>query len=571
MPTTSQWTCRGRGAHWVARVLVATCLTAIASPGSAQQRQLTKSDRLAALYAPQLDFTRSGDPFVRVAIVEGRRRVSFRPSGPIRVMPMSDGGAEVVLPGDRTYTIDISNSRPGSYTHWVVAGRLSSERRTKLDELKETWVDRGYEPKVFQVGGLFGVGGEVFDSRKQLVAVGGTSHYEKARRLEKKLEREYGIDGRIHSELTDYPGGTFELSGEGVDAVVRHDDVLWIAPAEGQHGEIRYRVPEVPRAQAEGTESRVYTGRLIVAPDQDGNIALVNKLGVEKLLRGVVPSEIPTSAPKQALRAQAVAARNTILGSIGVRNLADPYMLRTDVYGQVYRGLEAEHPRTTRAVEATRGEVMFSGKKIINAVYSSNAGGFTADNDSVWNAEPRSYLRGAPDAPSDEVPKAFRDGLSEGEIEEFLDSDFPAYSRDSPLRSSDYYRWQTTVDASTPLSWLAENGEEFDSLTSAEVVERGKSGRAIRLVLESGDGRKTTVKRELNIRRLFGNLKSGLFVMETDRGPSGTIREFRFRGAGYGHGVGMCQTGAAGMAEQGHSYREILEHYYEGIEVRTLY
>ncbi|MFB6352017.1 MAG: SpoIID/LytB domain-containing protein, partial [Bradymonadaceae bacterium] len=546
-------------------------ILAISPTAAAQQTELTTADRLAILYAPQLDFTEAGDPMIRVGLVEGRETIHFTPSKPIRVMPRGSEGAEVVLPADHRYTVRVSDSEPGGYEHWVVVDGLTMSQRERVDAVKKEWVKRNYQPRTFQVGGLFGIRGEVFDSRKIAVAVGGVEDHGEARKLRQKLEARHGINARIHSELTEHPSAQFELTGAGIDITVRHRDVMWIAARDGEAGEIRYEVPRVPKPRGEGTETLTFGGRLIVAPDRDGKIALINKIGAERLVKGVVPAETYASAPLGALRAQAVAARNNVFAAIGVRNLADPYMLRSDVYDQVYRGLEAETDRTSKAVESTRGQVMFHGGQIIDAKYSSNAGGFTESNENVWNAEPRPYLRGRPDAPMESVPEKFRDGIDEDELGAFLDEGFDAYSKDAPIGSTRLYRWEKTVEAAEALEWLDEHGREIERIQTADVTSRGKSGRAIRMKLVGADDQTTYVERELNIRRLFDNLRSGLFTMRVDRREDGTISTFHFKGAGFGHGVGMCQTGATGMAQAGKSYKDILTHYYKGIEIKSLY
>src|SRR5690606_26498633 len=128
-----------------------------------------------------------------------------------------------------------------------------------------------------------------------------------------------------------------------------------ISPVSGQEEQVRYKIPDIPKTYGGGTETRTYTGSLIFAPDRQGKIVIINSLGAERVLKGVVPSEIFASSPPAALQAQAIAARNEIFAAVGVRNLADPYMLRTDVYDQVYKGVGAEDARTSKAVEATRG------------------------------------------------------------------------------------------------------------------------------------------------------------------------------------------------------------------------
>ena len=560
---------RNLGRMLAAALAVAVVLGSM-STATAQQGELSTADRIAMLYAPQLNFTRDGDPLMRLGILEGREEVEFTPSEAIRLMPQGPGGPELELPGGVTYTVTIEDGEPGEYKHWVAVDRLSMDQRDRLDEVVEQWEERGYEPETFEVGGLFAVKGKVFDSRAILVAVGGTDTRGQAHGIRRNLEAQYGIRGDLHSQRLSFPSAEFAFRGEGLGFTLRHKDVLWITSRSGREEDIRYTIPGIPRAYGQGDVTRRYTGELIFAPDQRGRITVINNLGAERVLKGTVPAEIYASAPKGALQAQAIAARNEMFAAVGVRNLADPFMLRADVYDQVYAGVDAEDPRTSAAVDATRGQVMLQGNRIVNAVYSSNAGGFTENNENVWDSEAQDHLRGKIDAPAEHVPSQFLGGITEDNLEAFLDADFPAHSREAPVSSANFYRWEATATPGDVTSWLSDRDEDIGTLRDVEIMSRGVSGRIIRLRVQGTRG-EAIVERELNVRRLFGGLRSGLFIMEIARNGDGSIREFSFRGAGFGHGVGMCQTGAVGMASEGADHEDILNHYYRGIEVTKLY
>lgn len=551
----------------VAAAVVATFIAP--TTAAAQQRELTSSDRLALLYAPQLNFTREGDPLIRVSIYDGRSSFEFTPDRAIRVLPIGEGGPEIELPGKVKYTVEIGEAKPGSYKHVVVVDQFPVADRSRVQAATTVWQQRGYVPDTFEVGGLFAVAGTVFDSRTILVGVASTTQLKEAEKIRAELEGKFGIRGSIHSEAQQYPSGLITLRGAGQSAVVRAHNVLWIAPPHGQEQAITYTVPNVPRSYGKGDETRKYTGSLVFAPDRNGKLAAMVSLGAERLLEGVVPAEIFASAPPESLRAQSIAARNEIFSSIGVRNLADPYMLRGDVMDQVYGGTGAEDARTSAAVKATRGKVMFYGKEIVQANYSSNAGGHTESNENVWDSQPRPYLRGKADAAPDKVPAKFRDGISEAELEAFLASDFPAHGKIASVSSNKHYRWTSSVNPDTAVKWLRELGDDVGYIKDVEVAQRGVSGRVMRLRVV-GSKKTVTVERELNVRRMFGGLKSGLFVMTLTKSGD-RVTKIDFRGAGFGHGVGMCQTGAAGMAEGGKKHEEILKHYYSGISIQKLY
>ena len=554
---------------------LALAIAALGAPlgahvADAAEGTLSTADRLRMLYAPQLNFTSKGDPIVRLGLLEGVETAKFTPSETIRVLPSGENGPEIELPGKRTYTVSISDAKPGEYTYWVIVDRLPVSQRAAMKDVQNKWLQRGQIPEIFDVGGLFAVRGKVFDSRTILFAVGGTKKRKEARALQKKLRAKYGIEGGLHSQLVEHPQGLITLRGEGVDATIRHKDILQISAKSGRDEAIRYTIPGIKKNYQKGTMTRTYTGSLIFTPDRGGDLVVINSLGAERALKGVVPAEIYASAPQAALQAQAIAARNEIFSAVGVRNLADPYMLRADVMDQVYGGVGSEDARTSRAVDATRGQVMFHQNQIIEAFYSSNAGGFTENNENVWAMEPRPYLRGRPDAKLSKVPKKFRDGISEAELADFLSTGFDAHSKGAPVSSSKLFRWSREVDPKKPISWLKDAGHDVGKIKDVKVLSRGVSGRVIQLEVTGSKG-KAVVERELNVRRLFGGLRSGLFTLEMERDSRGYVTNLKFDGAGFGHGVGMCQTGAIGMADDGHKATDILNHYYRGVEVRKLY
>ena len=535
----------------------------------AQSSPVPTKDKLKLLYSSQLSFTPEGDPVIRLGILQDERAIEFTPNESIRVLPNGEGGPEIELPGGRAYSVKIEKSQAGTYKHWIIVGRLPVSQRDSQEQIEQEWLQRGHVVRAFEVGGLFAVKGKVFDSRVMLFAVGGTSSMKEARKIQRRMQAKFGIEGGLHSELVSHPQGTLTLSSKGLPIAVTHQDILHVASTAGRTEKIRYTVPNIRKNYSKGRETRTYTGNLIFAPDRRGKLVLINSLGAERVLKGVVPSEIFASAPQAALQAQAIAARNEIFSAIGVRNLADPYMLRADVYDQVYGGVGRERPTTSKAVDATRGKVMFYNKQIVEAFYSSNAGGHTENNENVWDMEPRPYLRGKADAPKGTVPVSFQDGVSIAELPAFLKSPFPAYSKTAPASSAKLYRWTKTVPVSEPLAWLKAAGHKVGAIRDIKIIKRGVSGRIVRMEITGSRG-KAVVERELNVRRLFGGLRSGLFTMTVQK-KAGTVRTISFDGAGFGHGVGMCQTGAIGMAAKGHDPESILKHYYQGISIKGLY
>jgi SpoIID/LytB domain protein len=153
-------------------------------------------------------------------------------------------------------------------------------------------------------------------------------------------------------------------------------------------------------------------------------------------------------------------------------------------------------------------------------------------------------------------------GVTSENVAAFITNPPPAYCGSSKLGAADRFRWTVTRTKDELEKLLAKY--RLGPIKSIEVLERGVSGRA-RSLRVTGAMRSEVIRGELRIRQTFGNLRSSLFVVEMQAGVA------VFRGAGFGHGVGMCQTGAIGMAEVGKSYREILRHYYPGTVLRKLW
>jgi SpoIID/LytB domain protein len=343
-----------------------------------------------------------------------------------------------------------------------------------------------------------------------------------------------------------------------------HRDVLWVGPSQpGQEFTVR-----------SGKRKSRYAGGLVFTADRQGHLQVINTVPAETLVKGVVPSEVYTSAPMESLKAQAVAARGEVLSYLGARHLADPFKLCSEVHCQSYKGLGVENARTNQAVDATRGEVMFESSsladewRIVDARYSSSSGGHTENNDNVWGDEPKPYLRGRPDAKKG-MPARFRGGINESNIEDWLNSDHGAWANTTRYGGKNTWRWDKAVEMSQVQAWF-DRHYGIGRVKDFEILERGVSGRILKMKFIGTSG-SATLERELAVRRAFGGLRSSMFVMKVERDKRGFPLRLRFRGGGFGHGVGMCQTGAMMMGEAGRSHAEILKYYYRGVELRRLY
>lgn len=522
------------------------------------------ADPIAVLYGRRLTFA-DGVPHVTVRILEGERRFTFTPNGPVTITARGSNGRTAHGPRGGVWTVRLVSSTKGRSIARVLIGEHLFADSQGAESEAELFRKRGYSTAILSVGSVYGIAGRTVDTRRLIVVAEANGTEAGATKLAREIADRYGLKPEIHREPVERGRGTIEVLAPAGEVVLRSADALTI---EATPTVTIHRVEHSMGYPNHGREDRRYGGRVYAVVDARGELAAVNLVGLEPLAKGIVPSEIFASAHPEALKAQAVTARGEILAKVGARHVADPYLLCAEQHCQVYRGVGGEDPRTSRAVDATRGEALFSAttRTLVPSYYSAICGGHTEDNDHVWGGPADASIRGRPDFPITDETRHFSGGITESLLREWLESDVPTYCQTASASRKSRYRWsrrftQAEVDAiARPL--------EAGRVKELVVEARGVSGRA-RTLLIRGDRGEARVHGELTIRKLFRMLNSAMFYV--DAVGSGRRRTYVFHGGGWGHGAGMCQTGAIGRAEAGSTYRDILRHYFSGAEVVGMY
>ncbi|MBQ2870544.1 SpoIID/LytB domain-containing protein [bacterium] len=324
----------------------------------------------------------------------------------------------------------------------------------------------------------------------------------------------------------------------------------------------------------------LYRGTIeLVKPSCKENMFLVNNvLKLESYLLGVVPNEMPVRFGLEALKVQAISARNYALRPREKKY--HEFDVCDSVSCQVYFGVNTEKPLATQAVLETRGIVGLHEDELIVALYSSTAGGYTESYDNAFLPKEENkfkYLQGVPDNKKEKSLEKEEDAL------EFYKSEPKTYDNDSP-----YFRWtrewtreelEKVLKEGLPASFKTgyshpelKKTEDFGNLKEIKVIKRGKSGKIVSLEIIT-DKEKFIVEKELVIRRLFKNngkaLPSANVVFEHEF-EKDKLLKIKAYGGGYGHGVGMSQYGAGSMARDGKTFDEIFQHYYSDTKIVLL-
>ncbi|WP_392480305.1 SpoIID/LytB domain-containing protein [Nostoc sp. C110] len=315
--------------------------------------------------------------------------------------------------------------------------------------------------------------------------------------------------------------------------------------------------------------ARLYSGQMNLQPNAYGTYTLVNQVPLETYLRGVVPYEIGTDAPKAALEAQAILARTYALRNLR-RFAADNYQLCADTHCQVYYGLNGAAAKTDQAIASTRGKVVTYKNELVDALYSSTTGGVTASFSDVWNGDDRPYLRPVLDAATNFWNLSKQSLADEKNFHKFIN-----IQQGFNESKWDAFRWRRETrlediikDLQKFLQVKNSPHAKFKTIQAMAVVKRSESGRILELAVKTD--KSTFILHKDEVRSAFAAPTSTFFYLEPLNKGKPELWGYAFIGGGLGHGVGLSQTGAQNLAKLGWSSPKILQFYYPGTQIQVL-
>ena len=361
----------------------------------------------------------------------------------------------------------------------------------------------------------------------------------------------------------------------------------------------------------ERKETQTFLGTLRFVVESD-KIVAISELPVEKYLESVISSEMSATSSLELLKAHAVISRSWLLAQMKKRREVaesgnnffsftkkEDTLIRwydredhtlfdvcADDHCQRYQGITKEtSPHVAEAIRQTKGQILMDGEEICDARFSKCCGGITEEFQYCWEDTPKTYLTAVRDIALG-VEHTLPNLTNEEEAEKWIRFNPPAFcnTQDKKILSEvlndydqetvNFYRWKETLSQEKLQQLIADKLKmNLGAILDMKAVERGKSGRISKLQI-IGTEKTFTIGKELEIRRTLSDshlLSSAFVVDKYDKDEQGVPQRFELIGAGWGHGVGLCQIGAAVMGEQGYHYDAILLHYYQGAEIKKLY
>ena len=414
--------------------------------------------------------------------------------------------------------------------------------------------------------------------------------------------------------------GNFFAKGETVsaDQVVSFSEggILWnnnlyreltFTPQDEQNSFSLYNVTIGINFHWERQETQVFSGTLKLVVEEE-KIVAINILPVEEYLTSVISSEMSANSSLELLKAHAVVSRSWLLAQIEKRKAMsgkdegffsftktkDEYIrwydredhtifdVCADDHCQRYQGItKASNATVAEAVRATRGCLLMHNNKICDARFSKCCGGVTEEFEYCWEDKHFPYLSAVRDTEGQPTP----DLTNEEEAEQWIRLAPQSFcnTQDKHILSqilnnydqetTDFYRWKVRYTQEELAELIRTNTKgDYGDILDLIPVQRGTSGRICKLKIV-GSQKTYTIGKEMEIRRILSNshLFSSAFVVDKGDIKDGVPQWFLLSGAGWGHGVGLCQVGAAVMGEKGYTYEEILLHYYKGASIRKFY
>ena len=481
----------------------------------------------------------AGMPSLRLLLEEGSAEISLE----LAVHTPITAGGEALTLGPGRWGV-VPRAVEAATERWRIFPKtFQLGEEAEAEAYLAEWRAKGHEPELMTLGRRHETAsGGFLDNRIHWVALAHRPTEASARDFAASLQDD-GVWAWVRPERTAKGSGTVALlDAAGEERAVVNLPLVLDA--------------RTPIAMEKGGTRREYRGTMSIEPGTDGRLEVYLRLPFEEYLAGVLPGEMPAGWPMEALKAQAVAARSDTLAHLGLKHELEGYDFDDSEANRVYAGHGARHERTDEAVRETTGVVIAQGTRIVPAVFSSNAGGWTAANETVWSSPADSALRPVGDFEPGTNPAP--GGPAAYGIERWLTTRPPAYS----AADDRFYRWRETR-TQAELTRQVNARHAVGTVRRLEPGERAACGR-LEWVRVVGSENTVTIRKELPIRLAFGGLPSAMFLIRPGDGV------YTFIGGGRGHGAGLCQHGARGRALAGQGFETIVTHYFTGVTLQRV-
>ncbi|MBD3386801.1 SpoIID/LytB domain-containing protein [candidate division KSB1 bacterium] len=510
---------------------------------------------------------KTGDlPAVRIGMIQEAEQITFKCTSDFKAKTL-DGETLFVGEKDREYKATVANSAPAQIDYCVRMAIVAE--KDEAEKLQRELQSKNIDSVLWHPGIVLELGDTTIDNREYWVVSKGYASKNEA----EKFAQDYQHIGQtlVVKEIVEEAQGEIALEGNKITEALR------IEPQQDEAFLFLKDVTVGIEFHWQHKRTQKLPGVLEIDINHQGKLAAINELDIETYLVSVNSSEMTFENPIELLKAQTIAARSTILATMGKHHYEEKFHLCSDDHCQCYHGVENISDASVEAARLTCGENLLYHDRVCDARYAKICGGVMEGFNYVWDDREIPYL-----VPGTDGKEELDYPLDNGEkVKEYIDSHPDVFCNTEkykitsslPYNTTELFRWKVSYDKKELENIIREKlRDDIGELIDLIPGERGASGRLVYLDIV-GSKKNVRIGKELAIRRALSksHLYSACFYITRDLNQTGKIETFHLHGAGWGHGVGLCQVGATVMAQLGYNYKEILSHYYKESSLKKLY
>jgi len=518
----------------------------------------------------------NSEPLLRIGIFDSQEYVDFKVMGRFTVQDEAGNDLIKSINSDLKWRVKIKDSKPGKENFFLVLFESFEKElvEAKLDHART--IDKSVFTRSLG-GNIFFQNRKISNNTKYILAVGNYPTEIQARKDFKRFQPEF--IPYVQKETIRQPQGHLEVFDAEYDKSAESANSIRIVP-ENVNAKIRiFNIRSFDDVlQKYHWNDQVFNGTVELRIDNTGNLRAISEIPLESYLKRVLYSEVGTDLPLNFLKSFAVVCRNEAMARINHFELGDSIDFSNTGSSLRYYGDDFDDDNINKAVESTRGQVLLTKDHIRDTPFHLICGGHTEDSEGFWENDEKPLFTGRYDWK--EKSKNFRKPPDEKTIKKWIDARPEVWcnlkGRDIPEALEKYkqfFRWEVSYNRNELEDVIRKRiGEDIGTLFDIYPLYRGKSGRLNEIEL-LGSLKNYRINGQLNIRMALDHdiLPSSCFILEKELDDTGTPIMFNFIGAGQGHGIGLCKTGAAVMALEGFKSEEILNHYFQDSDLKSIY
>lgn len=527
----------------------------------------------------QVSFTNTEDmPILRIGLMENRDSVEFKATG--RFSVLNDQGIPILkeVASPVKWRVRITPKQPAKYVYNILLGKFM--KRHEAHELEYALIERGIGTRIKTLGGKLYFGERIVNENTQCWVVVDELPSEKEA-LDFARERLTNFSYRIVKEKIHEPQAKLELFDSDFEKLGETENIIRIVPESPEVLTYIYDTGGESDVHHSGIRHRTFRGPIEFRSTSEGKILIICEMPLEKYIESVVALEVKSEYPIELVKAQAIAVRSKTIASLGVKHSDDTFHLCAGSHCQAFIGIRELPEIFSKAIQQTMGVVLRNNRGVVDANYTLVCGGHTEALHNLTQEENSDPYPAIFDGENHNQNESPIDLTSEENLKQWVRDEPDVYCNLSKVHDANnhfqalrsHFRWRVPYERNELEAIInSATGNDIGDLFDIVPVRIGVSGRILELEILASN-KNLVLDGEHTIRKILapGGLPSSCFSIEKQIDDDGFPTGFTFKGAGNGHGVGLCLTGGINMAFNGRDHEEILMHYFQNVELKKIY